>query len=150
MASTIDFRLQRWPINPNLHGFKKRPGLAPWCLSLISKWEWTRINEWLSIHGYCGHLTKFTRLTELDLLYGEVVGTESILWIEPHWQASCLDYIDSLPKRTYTVALDEPYTRRQASKLFSGNYEIFTGYNYVFGSFAEEQDAFMATIGWKT
>jgi len=81
---------------------------------------------------------------------GEVFGTECVLWIDPAWQAACIAHIDSLPERVYTVYLKDKPTRKQANALFQGNYEIFTGYDYCFGSFADEQDAFLATMGWKS
>lgn len=147
----LNLQLNKWPINPNLHpGFRRHKGLAPWCLINISKWEWIKINEWLGIHGYCGRISKYQLIEDAGLLLGEVFVTESVLWIDPNWQAACLQFIDSLPKRIYTVQLNTRPTRKQANKLFTDNYEVFSGYNYHFGTFSSEQDAFMATMGWQS
>jgi hypothetical protein len=149
-ANYPNLQLQKWTLNPNLLLGKKHKGLAPWCLFNISKWEWNNINQWLAVHGYCGQLTALNKKCSHDTLVGEVFGTECVLWIDPIWQAACISHIDSLPKRSHVVSLEFNPTNKQTKEMFIGNYQIFTGYHIVLGSFADDQDAFMATIGWKS
>lgn len=143
-------QLSRWPITLKLAtGAKKRHGLAPWRLHNISRWEWKTINEWLTIHSYCGHISSIKKIDMNGVHISPFFCTESILWIDPYWQASCIGFIDSLPKRIFTVELFNLITRKQADKKFTGNFEIFSGYNYCVGSFSLAEDAFLATLGWE-
>lgn len=150
MPNKIATQLDKWPLKPNLiHGGKRHHGMAPWCLHNVSRWEWARINEWLAIHSYCGQLTAIKKIDLDGLLLSPYVSTESTLWIDPFWQAACIDYIDHLPKRVYEVEMHTHITRKQANHKFTGNFEIFTAYTHVIGSFSEEKDAFLATLGWQ-
>lgn len=150
MPNKIQTQLDKWPIKPGRRsGTKKHQGMAPWCLHNISRWEWNRINEWLAIHSYCGNLTSIKKIDLDGLLLSPYVSTESILWIDPYWQAACIDYIDSLPKRIYEVEIHTPITKKQANSKFTGNFELFTAFTYSIGSFSDEKDAFLATLGWQ-
>ena len=148
--TTNNTQLDKWPLKPNLiPNARKHQGLAPWCLHNISRWEWKHINSWLSIHSYCGQLTSIKKVDFDGLLLAPFTCTESTLWVDPFWQAACIEFIDALPKRKYEVELRSVITRKQANQKFTGNFEIFTGYQCCIGSFSSTEDAFLATLGWQ-